>query len=66
MVYEHHLLTRPLIPAILANLFDDARADRAGKWRALESWLCLSATTATDVWHEYTLLAPRRKVTAVC
>ena len=51
VVDQHCLLTHPLCPTLLADPADDARANRSGKRRALESGARLSASYAGYVSH---------------
>jgi hypothetical protein len=51
VVDEHRLLFEPQAPTILANILDDALADRAWEWRAIERGFGLVAAGA-DNFHE--------------
>jgi hypothetical protein len=46
VVDQHRLLLEPVSPALLADLGDDALADRPREWRALEAGARLAAAGA--------------------
>src|SRR5690349_23797541 len=51
VIDQQRLLFEPIAPALLADLFDDARTDWAWEWWALEAATRLTAARAGNVGH---------------